>query len=166
MGAKTSKALVIEEQNYQEFQGVSNGLRKASVRSSQLSAIYIPLVMFCSSLATAIVLARGGQMVQENLIQIGTLSAFTSYAIGIFEPIQQLARTIAEAISVQANIERVTGLLDVKPQIVDRPEVEERYGNVFHPNKENWEPIRGEIEFCDVSFHYPDGEEEILHHLT
>ncbi|MFR3251646.1 MAG: hypothetical protein ACLTQL_11595 [Eisenbergiella sp.] len=36
MGAKTSKALVIEEQNYQEFQGVSNGLRKASVRSSQL----------------------------------------------------------------------------------------------------------------------------------
>ena len=109
MGAKTSKALVIEEQNYQEFQGVSNGLRKASVRSSQLSAIYIPLVMFCSSLATAIVLARGGQMVQENLIQIGTLSAFTSYAIGIFEPIQQLARTIAEAISVQANIERVTG---------------------------------------------------------
>ena len=166
MGAKTSKALVIEEQNYQEFQGVSNGLRKASVRSSQLSAIYIPLVMFCSSLATAIVLARGGQMVQENLIQIGTLSAFTSYAIGIFEPIQQLARTIAEAISVQANIERVTGLLDVKPQIVDRPEVEERYGNVFHPNKENWEPIRGEIEFCDVSFHYPDGEEEILHHFN
>ena len=81
-------------------------------------------------------------------------------------PIQQLARTIAEAISVQANIERVTGLLDVKPQIVDRPEVEERYGNVFHPNKENWEPIRGEIEFCDVSFHYPDGEEEILHHFN
>ena len=62
-------------------------------------------------------------MVQENLVQIGTLSAFTAYAIGIFEPIQQLARTIAEAISVQANIERVTGLLDVKPQIVDRPEV-------------------------------------------
>ncbi len=43
-------------------------------------------------------------MVQENLIQIGTLSAFTSYAIGIFEPIQQLARTIAEAISVQADL--------------------------------------------------------------
>ncbi len=166
MGAKTSKALVIEDQNDQEFQRVSNSLKKASVHSSQLSAIYIPLVMFCSSLATAIVLARGGQMVRENLIRIGTLSAFTAYAIGIFEPVQQLARTIAEAISVQANIERVTGLLDVKPQIVDRPEVAERYGDVFHPKKENWEPIRGDIEFCDVSFRYPDGDEEVLHHFN
>ena len=122
--------------------------------------------MFCSSLATAIVLARGGQMVKESLIQIGTLSAFTSYAIGIFEPIQQLARTIAEAISVQANIERVTGLLEVKPQIVDRPEVIARYGDAFHPKKENWEPIRGDIEFRDVSFRYPDGEEEVLQHFN
>lgn len=166
MGAKTSKALVIEEQNHAEFQSVTGGLHKASVRSSQLSAIYIPLVMFCSSLATAIVLARGGQMVREDLIQIGTLSAFTSYAIGIFEPIQQLARTIAEAISVQANIERVTGLLDEKPQIVDRPEVVERYGDVFQPKAEHWEPLRGDIEFCDVSFRYPDGEEDILRHFN
>lgn len=166
MGAKTSKALVIEEQNHAEFQGVTNGLRMASVHAAQLSAIYIPLVMFCSSLATAIVLARGGQMVRENLIQIGTLSAFTSYAIGIFEPIQQLARTIAEAISVQANIERITGLLDENPQIVDRPEVTEQYGDVFHPKAENWEPIRGDIEFRDVSFRYPDGDEEILHHFN
>ena len=37
---------------------------------------------------------------------------------------------------------------------------------MFHPNRENWEPIRGEIEFRDVSFHYPDGEEEILHHFN
>lgn len=166
MGAKTSKALVIEEQNHREFQEVTGGLKKASVRSAQLSAVYIPLVMFCSSLATAIVLARGGQMVKESLIQIGTLSAFTSYAIGIFEPIQQLARTIAEAISVQANIERVTGLLEVKPQIVDRPEVIARYGDAFHPKKENWEPIRGDIEFRDVSFRYPDGEEEVLQHFN
>ena len=53
---------------------------------------------------------------------------------------------------MQANIERVTGLLDVKPQIVDRPEVEERYGNVFHPNKENWEPSVGRSSFATFLF--------------
>ena len=41
-----------------------------------------------------------------------------------------------------------------------------RYGDAFHPKKENWEPIRGDIEFRDVSFRYPDGEEEVLQHFN
>ena len=36
-------------------------------------------------------------------------------------------------------------------------EVIARYGDAFHPKKENWEPLRGEIEFRDVTFRYPDG---------
>ena len=97
---------------------------------------------------------------------IGTLSAFTSYAVGIFEPIQQLARNLAELISMQANIERVMTLLDQEPTVSDTPEVIEKYGDTFNPKKENWEPIRGDIEFQDVSFHYPDGNEEVLSHFN
>ena len=106
MGAQTSKTLVIEEKNLREFQDITTEMRTAAVKAARLSAVYVPLVLFCGSLATAIVLGRGGQMVQENLLAIGTLSAFTSYAVGIFEPIQQLARNLAELISIQANIER------------------------------------------------------------
>ena len=73
--------------------------------------MYIPLVLFCSTAAVAIVLLRGGYMVQEQVLQIATLSAFTTYAVGIFEPIQMTAANIAEFISLQASIERVTGLL-------------------------------------------------------
>ena len=111
MGARTSKTLVIEEQNSREFETVSGEMKTASVRAARLSAVYIPLVMFFSSLTTAIVLARGGSLVLSNLLLIGTLSAFTSYAVGIFEPIQQIARNIADLLSLQANIERVMGLL-------------------------------------------------------
>ena len=59
------------------------------------------------------------------------------------------AANIAEFISLQASIERVTGLLDEKPQIADTPEVIARYGDAFHPKRENWEPLRGDIEFRD-----------------
>ena len=166
MGAQTSKTLVIEEKNLREFQDITTEMRTAAVKAARLSAVYVPLVLFCGSLATAIVLGRGGQMVQENLLAIGTLSAFTSYAVGIFEPIQQLARNLAELISIQANIERMNTLLDQEPMVVDSPEVVERYGDTFHPKKENWEPIRGDIEFRDVSFHYPDGKEEVLSHFN
>ena len=36
----------------------------------------------------------------------------------------------------------------------------------FHPKTENWEPIRGDIEFRDVTFRYPDGEENVLEHFS
>ena len=166
MGAKTAKSLVVEEKTYGEFQEITGEMRTASIRAARLSAVYLPLVLFCGSLATAIVLARGGMQVFEHAMLIGTLSAFTTYAVGIFEPIQQMARNLAEFISAQANIERVTGLLDEKPQVVDSPKVTEKYGDSFFPKKENWEPIRGDIEFRDVSFHYPDGKEEILSHFN
>ena len=166
MGAKTSKTLVIEDKNTQEFSELTGEMRTASVHAAGLNALYIPLVMLASSAATAIVLYRGGEMVLEQGMLIGTLSAFTTYAVSIFEPIQQMARVLANIIAVQPNIERVMGLLDQKPNIVDSPAVIEKYGDSFHPKKENWEPIKGDIEFDDVSFRYPDGEEEVLSHFS
>ena len=166
MGAQTSKTLVIEDKNLEEFKALTTQMRVSAVKAARLSAVYVPLILFCGSLATAIVLGRGGRMVMNDLMLIGTLSAFTSYAVGIFEPIQQLARNLAELISMQANIERVATLLDQEPTVSDRPEVIEKYGDTFHPKKENWEPIRGDIEFQDVSFHYPDGSEEVLSHFN
>ena len=103
-GARTSKTLVIEEKNAADFREISTDMYRASVRATSLNALYIPIVLFFSSLASAFVLARGGFMVTENLMDFGTLSAFISYSINIFEPIQQIARVIADVISAQANI--------------------------------------------------------------
>lgn len=165
-GAKTSKTLVIEEQNLKEFSEISEEMRISSVRATMLNALYIPLIVFFSSLAVCFVLVQGGYLNLQDALQIGTLSVFISYALNIFEPIQQLARIIANFISIQANIERVMDLLELEPKIKDTPEVIERYGTSVAPKRENWEPIRGEITFEDVSFHYPDGNEEVLSHFN
>ena len=165
-GARTTKTLGTEEESETRFGQVTGEMHDAGIRAARLSAVYIPLVLFCSSLAVAIVLLRGGSMVVEQVLAIATLSAFASYAVGVFEPIQTIAANLSEFISLQASIERVTGLLDEKPMIVDAPEVVERYGDAFHPKQENWEPLRGEIEFRDVSFRYPDGGEDVLSHFN
>ena len=165
-GARTSKTLVIEEHNINDFKALTADMRQASIKTQMLSAVYIPSIMFLSSLATALVLARGGYLSMQGLMEIGTLSAFTSYAVGIFEPIQQIARILADIISAQANIERVCGLLEEVPAIQDTPEVVEKYGDNFVGKTENWEPIRGDIEFRDVTFRYPDGSENILEHFN
>lgn len=165
-GVRTSKSMVIEEDNQNRFYGITEEMHHAASRSARLNAIYIPTIAFFGSAAAALVLAKGGYMVQEEIMQLGTFSVFISYAVTIFEPIQQLARLLSDLISCQANIERVTDLLEQEPNVTDSPEVEAIYGDMFHPKKENWEKIKGDIVFEDVSFMYPDGKEYVLEHFN
>ena len=164
-GARTTKTLVTEEQTA-DASAVSPD-RCTTPASGQ------PGLMRCLSAgavlrhhAVSIVLLRGGYMVLNQALELATLSAFTTYAVSIFDPIQMTAANLAEFISLQASIERVTDLMDEQPQIQDTPEVIEKYGDAFHPKRENWEPLRGEIEFRDVTFRYPDGGENVLEHFS
>lgn len=165
-GVRTSKSMVIEKDNEKDFFALAGKMNHAASHAAKLNALYIPLILFFSSVAAALVLTKGGYMVQEEAMQLGMLSVFISYALVIFEPIQQLARLLADLISCQANIERVMDLLSQKPNVTDRPDVIEKYGDNFHPKKENWEKIKGEIDFEDVSFMYPDGKEYVLEHFN
>ena len=165
-GVRTSKSMVIEKDNEKDFFALAGNMNHAARHAAKLNALYIPLILFFSSVAAALVLTKGGYMVQEEVMQLGMLSVFISYALVIFEPIQQLARLLADLISCQANIERVMDLLAQQPNVTDRPDVIEKYGDNFHPKKENWEKIRGEIDFEDVSFMYPDGKEYVLEHFN
>ena len=165
-GVKTSKSMVIEKQNEEAFYVQTKSMNHAGCRAAKLNAIFIPLILFFSSAASAFVLSKGGHMVQSQLVELGTLSVFISYAVVIFEPIQQIARLLADLISCQANIERVMDLLAQEPNVTDRPDVIEKYGDAFEPKKENWEKIKGDIVFEDVSFMYPDGKEYVLEHFN
>ena len=165
-GAKTSKTLVIEDQNIRSFEELTHTMYESGVKAARLNAVFIPLVLFFSSLSVAIVLLRGGYMVTEQVLEVASLSVFVSYAVGIFEPIQMTAGSIAEFIAMQASIERVTDLMAEQPMVTDAPEVIEKYGDAFTPKRENWEPIRGDIEFKDVTFRYPDGGDNVLEHFS
>ena len=165
-GVRTSKSMGMEDQNATAFYAQSSAMNQAGSRAAKLNAIYVPMILFFSTVASAIVLSKGGHMVQSQLIELGTLSVFISYAVIIFEPIQQLARLLSDLISCQANIERVVDLLAQKPNVTDREDVIEKYGDAFHPKKENWEKIKGDIVFEDVSFMYPDGKEYVLEHFN
>ena len=165
-GAKTSKTLVIEDQNTQAFREVTSRMRATMVRGVLLNAVYVPIIGFLTALAVAFVITGGGSMVLWGDIGIGELTIFVNFALGIADPVQTLARTISNFISTQANIERVSALMELKPQITDTPEVVEKYGTSFDPKRENWEPLIGHITFDDVTFRYPDGTENVLEHFN
>ena len=167
-GAKTTKTLVIEDKMARDFGETTHDMKRTSIRTARYRATFISIVMFTASFAMALVLWRGGSLVMtsETLMQIGTLSVFMNYALGLMEPIQTLVRLISELINVQVNIERFTNLLATRSDVEDSPEVIAKYGDTFDPKKENWEELHGDIEFDDVSFKYPDGDEYILEHFN
>jgi ATP-binding cassette subfamily B protein len=165
-GAKSIKTLVIENKMDQDFEKDTQEMEKVSVHTTKYSAAFTSLVTMMSSIALAIVLWQGGIISIQGVMMIGTLSVFMNYALNMLEPIQTIISTISQLIAIQVNIERLMHLLETKSDVSDRPDVIAKYGDTFHPRKENWEPLYGDVEFQDVSFQYPDGDELVLSHFN
>ena len=165
-GATTTKTLVVEDKMEKEFDELTADMKKVSVRAMHFRAIFISTTTLAASLALALVLWRGGIVTREGVMLIGTLTVFMNYAQGMMEPIQWLVQALSSLVNVQVNVERFTTLMETKSDVQDTPEVVEKYGDTFSPKKEKWEELHGDIEFKDVTFRYPDGDENILEHFN
>lgn len=161
-GAKTIKSLVIEQTVENEFTAETEQYRSKVVKTAHLQGAFAATMHLASSLALAIVLWRGGVLAEH---QVGTFSMFMSYAMGMMEPVRWVVDAISSLITTQVNIERYSKLLETQSDVTDTEAVTAIYGDCFEPKTENWEPLRGDIEFRDVSFKYPDGDEYILEHF-
>ena len=158
MGARTTKTLVREELNNREFFSTTAAMRGASMRAAMISALYMPVASMIISIAVGAVLVKGGVDVTNMVISIGTLNLFINMGNMMFEPIRNFARIFADFQSSQAAAERVIDVLNAESDIVDSDEVVAKYGDLFDPKRENWEDVKGEVEFRNVSFSYIEGE--------
>ncbi|MBR2256764.1 MAG: ABC transporter ATP-binding protein [Blautia sp.] len=165
-GLRSIKILGVHRKITKEFESDTASMRHASIREAHFSALFLSSVAMMSSLALALVLWQGGRLTGEGFMRIGTLSVFMSYALQMLDPIQNIIETISAFVAIQVNIERLTKLLSQISDVSDTPAVIEKYGDAFQPKKENWEELKGEVEFQDVSFVYPDGEELVLSHFN
>lgn len=165
-GAKTIKTLVVEDKMVAEFESDTGKMKKTSVHASRFRGLLFSSVSFFSYVALALVLWRGGIITMKQAMGIGTLSAFMSYAQGLMDPLLWIIDAFSSLINTQVNIERVTRLIDTASDVTDTPAVIEKYGDTFSPKRENWEPLNGDVEFDDVTFKYPDGDETVLEHFS
>ncbi|XFA99508.1 ABC transporter ATP-binding protein [Candidatus Izemoplasma sp. B36] len=158
-GAMTTKTLVLEDNNFDDFDDLTTDMRTRSIRAAMIQGLYFPTMLFLITLGVALVYIVGGNLVLELSITVGTLYLFTSYVWQFFEPVNELARIYAEFQQAQASAERIVSLIETKADIVDKPEVIEKYGTLFDYKLENFEEIKGDIKFDNVSFKYNVGEQ-------
>ncbi len=165
-GVQTAKTLAIEDRLDARFSRNTARMHRQGTKLGHNRALFYSIIAFASSAALALVLWYGGVLTAENAVKLGTLTVFMTYAQGIMSPVQWSVDAIADLIAVKVNAERLSTLLSTESDVKDTPEVTAKYGDTFDPKRENWEPLYGDVEFRDVTFRYPDGEENVLEHFN
>jgi len=125
-----------------QFAGLNEDNLEANMVTVRLNAMYFPGVEMLSGLALALIVLYGGYQAIDGHITVGTVVAFVATLSFLFEPIQQLSQLYTTYQSGMAALEKIFQLLDTEPTLEDRP------------NAPALGPIRGEIDFEDVSFAY------------
>ncbi|HSG44925.1 MAG TPA: ABC transporter ATP-binding protein [Anaerolineales bacterium] len=143
-GVRVVKALLREDENTKEFQGLTTKMYKASYRAAWLSALFLPTVQIMAAVALAFIVGYGGTQITLGLMTIGGIQAFVSYLTFMMWPVQDLARVYAEMQHSIASAERIFKLADTPPEVHDRDDAIEA------------ETLMGEIEFDNVDFYYEE----------
>jgi ATP-binding cassette subfamily B protein len=158
-GVRAVKTLVAEEGQGRAFRGLSETMRRASVRQAMLSALYLPLVIFLGYIGTSLALWSGGTRLLDGTVSLGLLTAFIFSALRFYDPVTDLARVVADLQYAQASAERVLALIDAPVDIKDGPEAEQLARLLEAGGGRR--RLQGHVRFEKVSFSY-DGKREVL----
>lgn len=158
LGTKTTKTLVLEDTRFNEFEGLCANMKRQAIHAILYSSIFFPILIVVGYLGVVLTLRIGGEFVLNGVIGISTLYLFVNFTTMFYDPITQIARIIAEFQQAQASAERIMTLIETEPEIFDTKEVTEKYGTLFEPKKENWEEIKGDVTFENVTFQYIQDE--------
>ncbi len=155
-GVRVVQAFSRETINFDYFREVVNGYSlKVNLDAQRLASIFLPLADFLSSVATVLVVWVGGRAVLGDELTAGVLVAFILYIERFFAPVRQLSQNYDQFQSTMASGERIFALLDHPIEVQDAP------------NAQTMPPIRGEVAFENVSFHYEeDTDAPVLHQIN
>ena len=144
---KEAKELLFFKKLNQENEETNIAFTKASVTFRVMVSLFVESVI-------CVILGYGGYLVYVGKFNAGQLAEYIVYFYAITWPIMAVSELIDLTSRGKASVKRIAELLDAKQNVVDRP------------GAEALPEIRGDIEFRDLSFRYPDGEFDVLEHLT
>lgn len=132
-----------EEQNWRNFQ--------AAMKNVKLSSLLTPTVEFLAAIAVTFIVWFGGYEVVNGVITAGELVAFLTYAVNLANPVKRLSRVYASIQKAMAAADRVFDIMDLDEKITDVP------------GAKPLPPIKGKVEFKDITFSYKEGQPALQH---
>lgn len=154
-GVRVVQSFSREDTNYGYFRDVVNNFNlNSNLTAARLVAIFFPMVDLLGKLAMALVIIAGGTALLGETVTPGMLVAFVLYIERFFDPIRDLSNRYDGLMTTMASGERILSLLNAPVEVKDAPDAE------------TLPPIKGDVQFDNVSFHYSDDDQLVLNGIN
>ena len=153
-GIAVIKAFVKEALELMAFKKLNVENEKANMDHTKASVLMRVLVTLFVESVICVILGYGGYLVYKDVFNAGQLLEFIGYFNAIIWPIMAVSELIDMTSRGKASLNRLGELLDAEVNVKDRPDVK--------PMTD----VKGNIEFKNLTFRYPDGEYDALKDIS
>ena len=153
-GISVIKAFVKEAKELLAFKQLNRENEDANIDFTRTSVLFRILVGLFVESVICVILGYGGYLVYKGRFNAGQLMEFIGYFNAVVWPIMAVSELIDMGSRGKASLKRISELLDAEVTVKDRPDVK------------RLDSIRGDIEFRNLTFRYPDGEYNALENVS
>lgn len=150
------KSFVRGDYEEKKFAASNEDLKQTSLGAFKTIIIVMPLMMLMMNATTLAVVWFGGRQIIAGNMQVGDLTAFTTYIVQILMSLMMLAMVILQSSRALASLSRIREILDTEDDLNDE-----------HCKEPDKIVSSGRVEFRDVSFrYYKENKEAVLSHIS
>lgn len=154
-GLSVIRAFSTEKHEEERFDEANKTLMKTNLFVNRAMTFMMPVMMLIMNGLTVLIVYVGAGNIDLGKMQVGDLMAFIQYAMQIIMSFLFISMVSIMMPRAQVAAERINEVLDMEVMVKD-PECPRQ----FLPEK------KGEVEFKDVYFCYPDADEAVLHNIS
>lgn len=150
------KSFVREDYEEEKFQTMNQDLKDSSLSAMKIVIATMPIMMFAMNVTTLAVVWYGGNIIIAGNMQVGDLTAFTTYIVQILMSLMMLSMVLLQSSRAIASVKRISEVLDTEIDLTDE-----------NASRKDLKVTEGKVEFKDVAFSYSnEGGEKILEHIN
>jgi len=149
------KAYAREAYEQKMFDDESEEYRVKKLKLAIIEALFFPMLNLLIGISVILVIWKGGDMIMGGTLTVGNIAEFIIYVAYLTWPVASLGYTLNLLQRSAASQKRIEELMSQPVQIEDTGETDE-----------NIKEIKGEIEFNNVSFKYPESERYAVHNIN
>lgn len=153
-GIAVIKAFVKEAKELMAFRKLNEENEEANIDHTKSSVLLRIMVTLFVESVICVILGYGGYLVYTDRFNAGQLVEFIGYFNAVVWPIMAVSELIDMTSRGKASLNRLGELLDAKVDVTDKE------------GARSLEHVRGDIEFRDLTFRYPDGDYDVLKNVS
>lgn len=145
------KSFVREDFEKGKFSDTNRELKEGSLAAMQVVITTLPIMTVAMNITTIAVVWYGGNLIIAGQMPVGDLTAFTIYIVQILVSLMMLSMVFLQASRAMASLKRINEVLSAE---IDLSDEDAAYKSAT--------VTEGRVEFCDVSFQYLKGTEDMV----